>query len=135
MARQFPSDADPIEAAIKPAAHHLHNCYQSLHLANQAFAHVALYNSSKIFALQYGALHEASGDGVSWRPRPKMRMFSELSSQCTEPRKFGNYRAEDFGGSVARQSRMKGRWKSLSAYSKHALDMFRMKNSAPRIVD
>jgi hypothetical protein len=134
MAKQFLSDADPTEAAMKAAAHHLLNCYNSLREANKAFSHDALYNSSKNFALQYDALHEAFGGGVPWRPMPKMHLFLELCSSGTEPEKFWNYRDEDFGGSVAKQSRMKGMWKKLSAYCKHGLDMFRMKNSAPRIV-
>ena len=70
IAKQFLSDGDPMEAAMKGAAHHLKNCYESLHEANQAFSHTALYNSSKAFALQYGALHLASGGGVSWKPMP-----------------------------------------------------------------
>ena len=135
MARQFLSDADPTEHAIKTAAHHLHNCYNSLHLRNEPFSHCALYNSSKIFAIQYGALWEAHGHSASWRPMPKMHLFLELCSAETEPQKFWNYRDEDFGGSVARQSRMKGRWKNMSAFCKHGLDMFKMKNKLPRIVD
>jgi len=133
MADQFMADADPTEAAIKAAAHHLANCYNSLREANKAFSHDALYQSSKNFALQYGALHEAFGSGVQWRPMPKMHLFLELCSAGTEPQKFWNYRDEDFGGSVAKQSRMRGHWKRVGAFSKHGLDMFRMKNPAPRI--
>ena len=135
IAKQFLSDDDQIELAMKSAAYHPHNCYESLHLTNQHLSHEALYSNSKNFALQYGALHAAFGGGVLWRPMPKMHMFLELCSASTEPQKFWNYRDEDFGGSVAKQSRMKGMWKKLCAYSKHALDMFRMKNSVPRIVE
>ena len=135
MARQFLSDADPTEQAIKTAAHHLLNCYNSLHHSNEALSHCALYNSSKIFALQYGALWAAHGHSASWRPMPKMHLFLELCSTGTEPQKFWNYRDEDFGGSIARQSKMKGRWKNLSTFSKHGLDLFKIKNRAPRIVD
>ena len=120
--------------AMKQAAKDLLNCYNSLHDSNHAFSHNALYDSSKKFALQYGALHKAFGDGVAWRPMPKMHMFLELCAADTEPQKFWNYRDEDFGGSVSRQARMKGRWKNLTCYSRHALDFFRMKNPAPRIV-
>ena len=135
MAEKFLTDDVPEEAAMKEAAHHLANCYNSLREAHKAFSHDALYQSSKNFALQYGALHEAFGSGVQWRPMPKMHLFLELCSSGTEPQKFWNYRDEDFGGSVARQSRMKGMWKNLSAYCKHGLDMFRMKNLAPRLVE
>lgn len=135
MAEEFlGKDGDPTELAIKAAAQHLSNCYNSLREANKAFSHDALYQSSKNFALQYDALHKAFGSGVKWRPMPKMHLFLELCSSGTEPQKFWNYRDEDFGGSVAKQSRMKGMWKKISAYSKHGLDMFRMKNPAPRLV-
>ena len=135
VAREYLSDEDPKEMAMKQAARHLKNCYDSLSDSNHPFSHEALRQSSKAFALQYSALHIAYGSAVLWRPMPKMHMFLELCSMGTEPAKFWNYRDEDFGGSVAKQSRMKGMWKKLSAYSKHALDLFRMKNPAPRIVD
>jgi hypothetical protein len=135
MAEQFLSDADPIEQAIKTAAHHLCNCYMSLHARLEAFSHAALYNSSKNFAIQYGALWAAHGHSVAWRPKPKMHLFLELCSAATEPQKFWNYRDEDFGGSISRQCRMKGRWKNLSAFCKHGLDLFKMKNKVPRIVE
>ncbi len=134
MAQQFLSDEVPIEAAMKAAAKHLLNCYNSLRGANKAFSHDALFESSKNFALQYGALHEAFGRGARWRPMPKMHLFLELCSSGTEPELFWNYRDEDFGGSVAKQSRMKGSWKHISAYCLHGLDMFRMKNDPPRLV-
>ena len=135
MAQQFLSDGDPMEQAMKTASHHLLNCYNSLHQSNEALSHWALYNSSKIFALQYGALWAAHGHGASWRPMPKLHLFLELCSAGTEPQKFWNYRDEDFGGSVARQSRMKGRWHKMSAFCKHGLDMFKMKNRVPNSVD
>ena len=135
MAQQFLSDGDPIESAIKTAAHHLLNCYNSLHLRHEALSHSALYQSSKQFAIQYGGLWAVHGYTASWRPMPKMHLLLELCSAATEPQKFWNYRDEDFGGSVSRQSRMKGSWKKIGAFCKHGLDMFKMKNQAPRIVD
>jgi hypothetical protein len=133
MAQKFLSDADPVESAVKVAAHHLNNCYQALAATSSPYSHAALFQSSKIFALQYYALFVRVGDGVAWRVMPKMHLFLELCSEGTEPQKFWCYRDEDFGGTMARQSKMKGMWKKLSAYSKHGLDMFRMKNPAPRI--
>ena len=133
MAKRFLLDDEPIELAMKSAAHHLNNCYNSLSDDNKDFCHDALYESSKQFALHYGALHEFVGDGVAWRPRPKMHLFLELCSSGAEPQKFWNYRDEDFGGTVAKQSKMKGIWRKLSSYAKHALDMYRMKNSVPKI--
>jgi len=124
----------PEESAMIAASIHLANCYNALSDANRAFGHDAMYNSSKGFAQQYKALFEAHGSKVKWRVMPKMHMFLELCSQRTEPAKFWCYRDEDFGGSVARQSRMKGRWRHLGAFSKRALDLFMMRNPSPRIV-
>jgi len=133
FAQEFLDEADEKEGAIIEAGKHLGNCYDSLRMVNQAFAKDALYESSKRFALQYGALHKASGGKAAWRPMPKMHMFLELCMEGTEPNKFWCYRDEDFGGSFSRQSKMKGSWKKLSTFCKHALDLFRMKNGAPRI--
>ena len=134
MANKSLADDVQLEAAMKTAAHHLSNCYDSLRDSSRPFCHEALHNSSKIFAIQYNALHEAFGSGVPWRPMPKMHIFLELCSSGTEPQKFWNYRDEDFGGSVAKQSKMKGMWKKLNAFAAHGLDMFKMKNHAPRIL-
>ena len=112
----------------------MNNCYQALASTSSPCSHAALLNSSKLFALQYHALFVTVGDGVTWRVMPKMHLFLELCAEGTEPQKFWCYRDEDFGGSVSKQSKMKGMWKKLVSYSKHALDMFQMKNPVPRIV-
>ena len=135
MAQKYLSDDDAVEHAIKVAAHHLHNCYQALASNSSHSSHVALQRSCKVFALQYHALFVRIGDGRSWRVMPKMHLFLELCSEETEPQKFWCYRDEDFGSSVARQSKMKGMWKRLDTYTKHALDLYCMKNPAPRIVE
>ena len=135
IAQELLSDADPIQMAMKTAARHLHNCYNSLHARHEAFSHAALYDSSKQFALQYGALWAAHGHDVAWRPMPKMHLFLELCSAATEPQKFWNYRDEDFGGTVSRQCRMKGSWKKFFAFCRHALDLFKFKNQVPWIVE
>ena len=135
MANKFLADDVPLEAAMKAAARHLNNCYDSLRESSKPFCHDALYHSAKHFAIQYDALHEACGSGVPWRPMPKMHMFLELCSAGTEPQKFWNHRDEDFGGTVAKQSKMKGMWKKLAAFAAHGLDMFKMKNLAPRIME
>lgn len=133
LAMEFLNGDDEKEGAIIAAGTHLSNCYDALSATNKAFAKDALYESSKKFALQYGALHQAFGGLAAWRPMPKMHMFLELCMEGTEPNKFWCYRDEDFGGSMARQSKMKGSWRKLKTFSKHALDLFRMKNAAPRI--
>jgi hypothetical protein len=134
MAARFLDSADPMEQAVKSAAYHLFMCYQSLSYDSRAFAHETLHHSSKAFAGQFYALFLLVGDGRSWRVMPKMHLFLELCSEGTEPQKFWCYRDEDFGGIIAKQSRMKGMWLNLLSFTKHALNMFAMKNPAPRIV-
>ena len=127
-------DSVPHEAAIKLAAKHLAHCYQALAQSSAPCRDEALYHSSQAFALQFHALHLV-GDGVSWRSKPKMHLFLELCSQPgVRPNAFWCYRDEDFGGPIARQNKMRGRWRDLAAYSGHAFDMFCMKNPVPRIV-
>ena len=134
LTEELADDSVPVEAAIKVAAKHLMHCYQCLSKSSEACRDDAFYNSSRDFVLQYHALHLA-GDGVSFRCKPKTHMFLEM---CSLPGVIPNscwcYRDEDFGGPIARQSKMRGCWKNLTAYSGHAFDMFFMKNRIPRIV-
>jgi len=135
MANKYLDDTVPREMAAKTAAHHLKNCYQALAESSEACRDEAFQASAKAFAFQYHALWVSFGKGRHWRPKPKMHLFLELCSQLgVRPNFFWCYRDEDFGGSVSRGSKMKGMWKNLSAYTKHGLDMFCMKNPAPRIV-
>jgi len=126
----------PMEAAIQTACKHLGHCYQALARSSAACRDEALYSSSQAFVLQYHALHLAKGDGVAFRCKPKHHTFLELCSQPgVLPNAFWCYRDEDFGGPIARQCKMRGRWKDLTAYSGHAINMFFMKNKVPRIVE
>ena len=134
MAQKYLSDGDPIEQGAKLAAMHLWQCYQSLSQTGAMYKKEVFYQSSKAFALQYHALFLAVGDGVSWRVKPKMHLFLELCCEDTEPNLFWCYRDQDFGGSVAKQCKMRGSWKKLSAFSLHGLNMFCMKNDPPRLV-
>ena len=68
-----------------------------------------------------------------WRVKPKLHQFLHITDDGGRPAKCWNYRDEDFGGSVARQSRMKGRWRDISCFCRHGLDLFKMKNRVPRI--
>ena len=135
LADELVDDSVPAEAAIKIAAKHLTHCYQALARSSEACRDEAFYSSSQGFVLQCQALHLA-GDGVAFRSKPKTHMFLEMCSQPgVVPNSCWCYRDEDFGGPIARQSEMRGRWKNLTAYSGHAFDMFFMKNAVPRIVE
>ena len=127
-------DAVPREAAMKTAARHLDHCYQALSKSSLPVRNEALYSSSQAFVQQVYALF-LTGDGVAFRCKPKTHLFLELCSQAgVDPRASWCYRDEDFGGPVARQCKMRGRWKNLTAYTGHAFDLFFIKNPAPRIV-
>jgi hypothetical protein len=135
IADEVGDPSDPRHTAIQNACKHLSHCYQALAKSSAACRDEALYSSSQAFALQYHALH-LTGDGVSFRCKPKFHMFLELCSQPgVLPFAFWCYRDEDFGGPIARQSKMVGPWKNLTAYSRHAFDMFFMKNKVPRLVE
>jgi hypothetical protein len=124
----------PGEAAIQSACKHLSHCYQALARSSAACRDEAFYSSSQAFVLQYHALHLA-GDGVAFRCKPKAHLFLELCSQPgVVPTAFWCYRDEDFGGPIARQCKMRGRWKDLTTYSGRAFDMFFMKNKISRLV-
>ena len=134
LADELGDDAVPKEATIKSAATHLTHCYQALARSSASCRDEALYSSSQAFVSQNYALHLA-GDGICFRPKPKTHIFLELCSQPgVVPNAFWCYRDEEFGGPIARQSKFRGRWKNLTAYSGHAFDMFFMKNKVPRIV-
>jgi hypothetical protein len=134
LAEELVDDSVPREAAMKIAATHLTHCYQALARSSASCRDEALYSSSQAFVNQVYALYLA-GDGVCFRCKPKTHLFLELCSQAgVVPNSCWCYRDEDFGGPIARQSKMRGRWKNLTAYSGHAFDMFFMKNSVPRIV-
>ena len=123
------------EAAMQIAAKHLSHCYQCLAKSSASCRNEALYSSSQAFVSQNYALFLA-GDGVSFKAKPKTHLFLELCSQPgVVPNASWCYRDEDFGGPVARQSKMRGRWKNLTAYSQHAFDLFFIKNEIPRLVD
>ena len=134
MAQKYLDDADPVQQGAKAAAMHLWQCYQSLSETRAMYRKEIFYQSSKAFATQYYALFLAVGNGVSWRVKPKMHLFLELCCEDTEPNLFWCYRDEDFGGSVAKQIKMRGMWKKLSAFSLHGLNMFCIKNDPPRLV-
>ena len=93
-----------------------------------------MQESSRKFALQYGSLTRISADPL-WRVKPKLHLFLEMCAEDCTPSLSWTYRDEDFGGSISRQSKMKGSWKKRLSYTLHALDMFKMKNPVPRIVD
>lgn len=132
LAERFLDSENPEEDAAKQAAHHLLMCYQCLS-KDAVFKHEVLLNSSISFALQYCALRDMSEDPF-WRIKPKMHRFLEMCSQDCIPNLFWTYRDEDFGGTMGHQSRMRGAWAKVKAYTQHSLDLFALQNPEPRMV-
>lgn len=131
MAKKYLDNGVPKEAAAREAAHHMLMVYQSLS-QSATFRKDVMESSSMAFALHFAALRDASED-PAWRVKPKMHLFLEMCFQDCRPNLFWTYRDEDFGGSIGHQSKMKGAWRRTFAYMKHALDLFAMKNSEPRL--
>ena len=130
LAKHFLDDAVPTERAAKAAAAELLKCLECL---RDGEAPGKLQTAAQAFAVQYKALRDASAD-PDWRIKPKMHLFMEMVSFTDQPQKTWTYRDEDFGGLVARQSRMKGSWKVTKSFTQHGLDLFAFKNPEPRIV-
>ena len=133
-AQELLSDDVPHHLAAKTAARALRQCYQCLSKTCGPFRDQVFRESSKTFALYYHALFMYYGGNVKWRVMPKMHLFLELCNEGSEPNLFWCYRDEDFGGSVAKSSKMRGMWKKLTSFCGHGLDMFFMKNDPPRLI-
>ena len=128
-AQKFLSDTEPDEYAAKTAAYHLNVCYSTLKTPNKD----ALFKSSQAFVLQYAALF-ATSNGIAWRIKPKAHMFLELCAEGSRPELTWTYRDEDYGGTIAKTCKMRGRWKKVKCFSTHALDLFHIDNEFPRVV-
>ena len=131
LAENFLDPSVPTESAAIAVATSMWECLQCLSHTKQDSRQ--LKTSAENFALQYEALRAASPDPL-WRVMPKMHLFLELTMQQARPEKIWTYRDEDFGGTLAKQSRMKGSWKQAKSFSQHALHLFAYKNPEPRLM-
>ena len=120
---------------MRQAAYHLDQVYSALSSDHPDPTGCMKEHGIK-FALQYVALHDFCNplDDRAWRIKPKMHLFMHITSDSSIPRLFWTYRDEDFGGSIGHQSKMRGCWKRIGAFMKHAVDLFAMKNPVPRLV-
>ena len=122
---------DLVENSIIVAAENLKLCYDCLH-SSAPHWEVVLKNASKHFAIQYQSLQDHCGP-KNWKVKPKMHVFLEICSDGTRPNLCWTYRDEDYGGSVSKLCRQRGKWTSVSIYSKKMLSHWRIQNPMPRI--
>lgn len=125
LADELCDSADPVQHALKCAATHLSNVYETLSSKSIFHADIAHPESTK-FALLYVALHDVLNeqDNRQFRIKPKLHLFLHICSDGSRPAKCWNYRDEDWGGSVAHLSRRKGGLCSVSATSSNVLSRF-----------
>ena len=133
MSDTFLNDSNPVEQAAKVAANSLFLCCQCLS-STAVFNGDVFLAQSIAFAEQYYALYLARNIGVSWRVKPKMHLFLELCQENTPPNLFWTYMDEDFGGSVAKSAKLRGRYNNVLHFTRCTLYFFKMKNPVPRLV-
>lgn len=124
--------SDPIESAIRIGMHHLHQCYVCLD--SECFSSDVLQDSAVRFAQQYVALEAQFPESKSWRIKPKLHLFLELTAEGSRPSQYWCYRDEDWGGSVARMARRRGGRSSVANFSASVLQRFRVQQPAVRML-
>lgn len=125
------ADDVAIEATIKAAASYLKLMYDNLSAA--AFSHEALSESSRKFAVLWKALDEATPEPY-WRMKPKLHLMQELceiSKSC--PSTTWLYRDEDFGGSIANLTRIRGGKATAKRVGFNVLMKFFARNALPSL--
>ena len=123
---------DLVESAMLSLIRNLHECYKCLALDEPGWID-RFRSCSANFAEQYAGL-ESQAEKLDWKVKPKMHVFLEMSLDVSKPSLSWTYRDEDYGGSIAKLCRMRGRWHRVISYSRRVLDMFHMGNPVPRIL-
>ena len=125
---------DPVDAAVRQAAFHLHEVYAALS-AQRPDPCGSMNEHGMKFAIQYVGLHDFlnPADDKAFRIKPKLHLFLHITSDSSLPRLIWTYRDEDFGGSVARMARRRGGALKCSSTSKVCLTRFKISNPAIRI--
>ena len=125
---------DPVDAAVRQAAFHLHEVYAALS-SQHADPCGSMKEHGLKFAIQYVGLHDFlnPADDKAFRIKPKLHLFLHITSDSSLPRLTWTYRDEDFGGSVARMSRRRGNLLRCSSTSMCCLSRFKIGNPCIRI--
>jgi hypothetical protein len=131
LAAAYLDRENPLEATILEATSLLCKCYDCLsHDAPMTdFPMVA-----RQFCLLWKSLHEAHSSTAKWRVKPKAHLLCELAEFTTDkPSKTWCYRDEEFGGTLANLSRLRGGKRQPLAIGVNVLTKFASNFSMPRL--
>lgn len=105
LANKYLCSDNPLEATILQGTLLLGSCYDCL---SQSTPREGLVASCRKFCLLWKVLEDRS-PGKLWRVEPKAHLLCELAEYTTDrPSDTWCYREEEFGGSLAQFSRIKG---------------------------
>ena len=124
------SRENPLEATILQGTLLLGSCYDSL---SQTNPREGLLASCRKFCLMWKALDDIS-PGKLWRVKPKAHLLCELAEYTNDrPSDTWCYREEEFGGSVAQLSRIKGGKITPGIVAKNVLVKFMCQHRLPTL--
>ena len=123
-----PEELDQEKAIVRACMRHLNRCYEFL--SADVEGEDTLLQNALAFCHNLKGLHAI--DEKRWQMRPKLHLFLELAAEPGPPSSSWNYREENFGGSVSRQSHRRGGSASPLALSRSTLAKFCAKEELPR---
>ena len=129
VAREHLDPTNALEQTVLQAAIHLQACYQNL--SREIYNREALSENCRKFCILMVALEQHS---MYFSVKPKLHLFQELC-ECSEvnPSLTWCYRDEDFGGSLAAMSRVRGGANRAANVAKNVLEKFCASNRLPRL--
>ena len=135
LAQEMLDINNPVDAAMRQAAFHLHEVYKALS-SQHADPCGSMKEHGRKFAIQYVGLHDFlnPADDKAFRIKPKLHLFLHITSDSSLPRLIWTYRDEDFGGSVARMSRRRGNLLKCSTTSLCCLSRFKLGSPCIRLI-
>jgi hypothetical protein len=128
FAERYLSKDNPLEATILRGTALLASCYSCL---SRSASLESLGQSARQFCILWKALADSSAD-PKWRVKPKAHLFCELTEFTSDrPSDTWCYREEEFGGTLAQLSRVRGGKVSPLAICKNVLLKFMVDNTLP----
>ena len=122
------------ESAAKHAANHLAACYDALSDSAGSSSRIYLKENCRKFCLIYVALERFGAANGRWRVKPNLHLFQEMCEMCDSKSSLTwTYRDEDFGGTMAELSKIKGGTNSPSHTAYVILTKNMAKHPFPRI--